>query len=125
MKEKYLSQNQATYKELSESVHMTNNLLDDWVDNLEVTPEQVREGNYDMEELKDLAEQEMSPALITRWLSLYLPARRDVKQGRAATDNGAYVLCRVVQLVEALEFYKQQVQNLKEKQDGQGNTEQV
>ncbi len=95
---------------------MTNNLLDEWLNNLEVTPEQVRKGNYDMEELKALAEQEMTSALVTRWLSLYLPARRDVKQGRAATDNGAYVLCRTVQLVEALEFYKEQVKHLKEKQ---------
>ena len=118
-----MNQRKVTYRKVNGEDTVTDNLLEKWIESLDITPEDVKNGEYDKRELKSMAEQDMTPAMTLRWLSLYLPSRRDLSYGKASTNNSTYVLCRTVQLVEALEHYKEQVKKLKEKQKRQRDNE--
>lgn len=87
---------------------MTKDLLDDWMEELEITPEEARQQDIDSKELRQAVKQ-WSRGTKIRWLYEFLPKRRDTEKGMYNQDRLTYCISRTVALVDAMDSYKEQL----------------
>jgi hypothetical protein len=87
---------------------MTEDLLDKWLQNLEITPEEARNQDIESKELRQ-AVNGWSDATKIRWLYEFLPRRRDTSKGMYNDDRLTYCISRTVALVKAMDSYKEQL----------------
>ena len=87
---------------------MTKDLLDEWMEGLEITPEQARKQDIEAKELRKTVNQ-WSDATKIRWLYEFLPSRKDTTKGMYNEDRLTYCISRTVALVKAMDSYKEQL----------------
>lgn len=87
---------------------MRKDLLDEWLKELEITPEEARSQDIDSKELRKVIDG-WSDATKIRWMYEFLPRRRDTKKGMYNEDRLTYCISRTVALVDAMDSYKEQL----------------
>lgn len=89
---------------------MVDDILDDWMEELDITPEEARNQDISATEIRDAIE-DWSTGTKIRWLYKFLPQQKQHSGSMKNTEKIDTVIARSVKLYQALQFYKEKAQH--------------